>query len=83
MDADAIAAGWDITKRLGPDAARELLAVLELPDDQRWTFISSMYLRDDGEALAELLADVEQDLTGKTRVRLIAGLHAALDRPER
>jgi len=28
--------------------------------------------------LAETLADVEQDLTGKTRERLIVGLHAAL-----
>jgi hypothetical protein len=35
MDADAIAAAWDITKRLGTDPVRELLAVLELPDDQR------------------------------------------------
>jgi len=26
-----------------------------------------------------VLADVEQDLTGKTRERLIAGLRAALD----
>ena len=38
-----------------------------------------MYLRDDGEWLAEVLADVEEDLTGKTRERLIAGLHATLD----
>jgi hypothetical protein len=32
-DPDAIAAGWDTIKRVGPDA-RELLAVLDLPDDQ-------------------------------------------------
>ena len=38
-----------------------------------------MYQRGDGEALAEVLVDVEQDLTGKTRARLIAGLHASLD----
>jgi len=79
MDAAAIAAGWDITKRLGPDAARELLAVLELPDDERWVFISRMSARDGGQALAEVLADVQQDLTGKTRKRLIAGLRATLD----
>ena len=42
-------------------------------------FTSSMYQRDYGEWLAEVLADVEPDLTGKTRERLIAGLHAALD----
>jgi len=35
MDADAIAAGWDIVKRLGPGAARELLTILELPDEAR------------------------------------------------
>lgn len=29
MVADAIPAGWDVTKRLGPDAARELLTVIE------------------------------------------------------
>jgi len=38
-----------------------------------------MFLRDDGEWLAEVLADVEQGLTGKTRERLIAGLRAAVD----
>lgn len=77
-DPTATAAGWDIVKRVGPDHARTLLAVLELPDDQPWAFISSMYLREDGEALADVLADVEQDLTGKTRERMIAGLTAVL-----
>ena len=56
IDADAIAAGWDLVKSLGPDRARTLLEVLELPDDERWAFISSMYLREDGLALAEVLA---------------------------
>ena len=79
MDAPAIAAGWDLVKALGPDRARTLLEVLELPDDERWAFISRMFVRDDGEWLAEVLADVEQDLTGKTRERLIAGLRASLD----
>jgi len=41
--------------------------------------ISRMFVRDDGQALAEVLADVEQDLTGKTRERLLEGLHAAFD----
>jgi len=79
MDGPAIAAGWDLVKPLGRGRARTLLEVLELPDDERWVFVSRMFARDDGEALAELLADVEQDLTGKTRERLIAGLHATLD----
>ena len=38
-----------------------------------------MSRRNDGQALAEVLANVEEDLTGKTGGRLIAGLHAALD----
>ena len=41
--------------------------------------ISRMFVRDDGQALAEVLADVEQDLTGKTPERLLEGLHAAFD----
>ena len=50
-------------KLLGRDDARELLAVLELPDDNRLAFISSMYQRDDGQALAEVLAErMEEDL---------------------
>jgi len=40
--------------------------VLELPDDARWAFTSSMYQREDGLALAEVLADVESDLTSLT-----------------
>jgi hypothetical protein len=83
LDAAAIDAGWDLVKLLGRPEARKLLEVLELPDDNRPAFISSMYLRDDGQALAEVLADVEEDLTGRTRERLIAGLHAALDQGER
>ena len=79
VDASAIDAGWDLVKTLGPDRARTLLEVLELPHDARWAFTSSMYEREDGLALAEVLADVDQDLTGKTRERLVAGLQAALD----
>ena len=52
-------------KALGPHRARTLLEVLELPGDERWAFISRMYQRDDGEWLVEVLADVEQDLTGR------------------
>lgn len=34
-----------------------------------------MFVREDDE----WLADMEEELTGKTRERLIVGLHAALD----
>ena len=73
-DPDAIDAETDKVKLLGRDRAREPLTILELPDDDRLAFISSMFLRDDGQALAEVLADVEQDLTGKTRERLTVEL---------
>ena len=45
VDASAIAAGWDIVKRLGPDAARQLLQILELPDEARWAVGTSMFLK--------------------------------------
>ena len=63
---------------MGADNARTLLRILELPDDERLAFVSRMYLRDDGQALAEILAGIEEDLTGRTRKRVIAGLRAAL-----
>ena len=40
IDGDSIAAGWDMVKLLGCDEACTLLEVLELPDDERWVFIS-------------------------------------------
>jgi hypothetical protein len=67
-----------MVKLLGRDQSRQLLDVLELPDDERWVFVSRMFARDDGQALAEVLADVEQDLTGKTRERLIEVLRWVL-----
>ena len=45
VDPAAIAAGWDIVKRLGPDAARQLLQILELPDEARWAVGTSMFLK--------------------------------------
>jgi hypothetical protein len=58
VDGAVIDAVWDVVKLLGGDQARELLAILERPDANRLAFISSRYLRDDGQALAEVLADV-------------------------
>ena len=79
VDAGAIDAGMDRVKRLGPDNARQLLAILELPDNARWEVAADLFQKPSGVALGELIADIEQDLTGKTRQRLIEGLHAALD----
>jgi hypothetical protein len=66
-------------KLLGPDQARTLLTILELPDEEQLAFVSSMYQREDAQALAEILTDIEEDFSGRTRERLIEGLHAALD----
>lgn len=66
-------------KLLGRENTRILLDVLELPDDERWSFISRMYARDDGQALAEILADIEEDLSGRMRERMKAGLRTALN----
>jgi len=78
MAAAAIGAGMDLVKLLGPDNARKLLEVLELPDDERWAFTSRMYARDDGTALAEVLADVETDPDDLVRLRLIGALREVL-----
>jgi hypothetical protein len=79
IDPDAIAAGWDIVKRLGPDAARQLLQILELPDEARWATGMAMFKKPETVGIGEILGDVEQDTTGRARERLIAGLRAALD----
>ncbi|MEX0985347.1 MAG: hypothetical protein WD096_09915 [Actinomycetota bacterium] len=65
-------------KIIGPDDARRLLRLLELPDDDRYALIFRLFKDEDGTALAEVLADVEEDLTGRTRARLIDGLRAVL-----
>ena len=55
------------------------LRILELPDEARWSVGMTMFQKQETAALGEILGDIEQDTTGKTRERLIAGLHAALD----
>jgi hypothetical protein len=79
VDGPAIAAGWDIVKQLGSGAARELLAVLELPDEARWAVWMTMFQKEETATIGEILGDIEQDTTGQTRQHLIAGLRAALD----
>jgi hypothetical protein len=79
VDGAAIEAGWDIVKRLGPDAARQLLHILELPEEARWAVGVSMFRKQETVSLGEILGDIEQDTTGQTRQRLIEGLRAALD----
>ena len=79
MDPAAIDAGMDVVKRLGPDAARGLLRILEMPDDLRWSVATTLFQQESTVPVGEIIANVEQDLTGKTRERLIVGLRAALD----
>lgn len=79
LEPAAINAGMDIVKLLGgqttPDGCSRSL---ELPDVERLAFVWSMCQRGDALALAEILADIEEDLSGRTRGRLIDGLHATL-----
>ena len=55
IDPPAIAAGWDIVKRLGPDAAQELLAILELPDEARWAVGVTMFRKQETVTIGEIL----------------------------
>jgi hypothetical protein len=53
MDPAAINASTDLVKLLGRDQARMLLTILELPDEERMAFISSVYHQEDAQAHAE------------------------------
>jgi hypothetical protein len=39
----------------------------------------SMFRKQETATIGEILGDIEQDTTGQTRERLIAGLHSTLD----
>ena len=73
MDFAAIAAGWDIVEPLGPDAARQLLQILELSDEARWHVGMTMFQRQE-TATTRSSGNIEQDTTGQTREWLIVGL---------
>jgi len=63
---------------LGESACRELLAVLERPEAECAALIGRLYARDDAQALAEMLLDIESDPDDLVRLRLIAALHEVL-----
>ena len=60
---------------LGEPACRELL---ERPEPERAALIGRLYASERGQALAEVLADVEGDPDDLTRLRLIAALREVL-----
>jgi hypothetical protein len=76
------AAGRDAAHRIvdlvGRDNARTLLRILRLPDPDRLAFVARLYQRPGGDALAEVLTDVESDPDDLVRLRLIGGLRALL-----
>ena len=72
---------WEGKVRNHSSGVRTLLSsqVDALPDEERLALVSRVYQRQDGTARADILADIEEDLTGRTRERVITGLHAGLD----
>lgn len=78
VDIPAIVTARNIADVLGDANARELLQVLELPDEERLDLIAHLYQRDDGQALAEILSELELDPDDPTRLRLMGGLQAVL-----
>jgi len=70
--------GQRLLELLGEPACRELLAVLEWSEPERAALIGGLYARPLGQALAEVLADVETDPDDLVRLRLIAVLREAL-----
>lgn len=75
MDHEAVAR--PVIEAVGPEGARELLDVLTRPDANRAALIGGLSLRADGEWLAELLIDLEED--EPARLRLVAALRNMRD----
>jgi hypothetical protein len=71
-------AARDVVGLIGQTNARTLLGILELPDEDRLAFVARMYQRDDAQALAGVLTDVESDPDDLVRFRLIGGLRSVL-----
>ena len=70
--------GPRLLKLLGEPACRELLAVLEWSEPERAALIGGLYASARGQALAEVLADVETDPDDLVRLRLIGALREVL-----
>jgi HEAT repeat protein len=70
--------GHRLLELLGAPACVELLAVLELPEAERASAIGALYQTDHGQALAELLIDVEGDPDDVVRLRLVGALRDVL-----
>ena len=68
--------GPRLLELLGEPACRELLSVLERREPERAALIGRLYAR--GQALAEVLADVEADPDDLVRLRLIGALREVL-----
>lgn len=67
--------GARIVAAVGEAGARELLDVLTRPDGDRAALIGRLHQRADGEWLAELLIDLEED--EPARLQLVAALRYA------
>lgn len=70
--------GRRLLEILGEPAARELLGVLARSDDDRAELVRRLRASERGRALADLLADIEDDPDDLVRLRLIGALEAVL-----
>lgn len=68
-----------VVEQIGRVEALQLLALLELPDVDRHRLMSTMFVEDDGRTLAELVARIEEDESGRTKEGMIRGLHGVLE----
>jgi hypothetical protein len=70
--------GPRLIELLGEPACCELLDVLQRPEADRAALIGRLYQREDAQAIAEILLDVESDPDDLVRLRLIGALEAVL-----
>lgn len=78
VDVLGIVAARGVVDLLGEANARELLGILELPDNDQANFIAQTSLRDKGQSIANVLGNVERDPGDPVRLRLIGGLRRVL-----
>ena len=78
VNVQGIVAARRVVDLLGEANARDLLGILELPEDDRTDLIAHMYLRDEGQGLANVLMDMEGDPNDLIKLRLIGGLRRVL-----
>jgi hypothetical protein len=78
VDVQGILAARRVVDLLGEANARDLFAILEVPEEDRTKPIAHTYLSNEGQGLANVLMDIESNPDGLSRSRLIRGLRSVL-----